>query len=74
MKRRLRSILRVIHLVVAAALGFLVYAPPTLGEPVRLFLAFVGIPLIALSGLFMYKPRLMPGYSKPRAQAGRGTS
>ncbi|MDO5498941.1 MAG: MFS transporter [Propionibacteriaceae bacterium] len=60
MRRHQRTIYRAIHIVVAVFLGTFVYAPAHFGEPLRPFLAFVGIPLVALTGLLMYRPRLAP--------------
>lgn len=49
-----RTILRTLHLLLAVPMGAVVYMPPSLGEPIRLFLAFVGLPLLTLSGLSMW--------------------
>lgn len=61
MKRRQRVIFRAVHVVVAALIGTYVYAPAAVAEPLQPILAFVGIPLAGLTGLFLYRPRLVPG-------------
>lgn len=60
MKRR-RDVIRVVHLIVAALIGTYVYAPAAIADPLHPVLAFVGIPLALLTGLFLYRPRLLQG-------------
>lgn len=60
MQRRLRTIYRTIHLVVAGLLGTFVYAPDGVREVLWPVLAFGGIPLAGLTGLFLFKPKLAP--------------
>lgn len=53
--RRQRLIVRWIHLVVAVALGFLVYLPPSTSTGLRAVLMLVGVPLAAASGLYLWQ-------------------
>jgi hypothetical protein len=52
----LRNLVRTVHLVLAVALGAYVYVPPTVPTGVlREALMYVGVPLAAISGLYLWK-------------------
>lgn len=55
--QRLRLVLRTLHLVVGAVLATYVYLPDTVPghEGVRWALMLVGVPLVTLSGLVIWK-------------------
>lgn len=55
---RQKTILRLVHLVSGMTLAAYVYIPPQLDvltAPLRLALAYVGVPLVSLTGVWMWK-------------------
>lgn len=57
-RRRTRHLVRLAHLAVAGVLGTFVYAPDSVTDPMQLPMQILGIPLLALTGLYMWKPAL----------------
>jgi hypothetical protein len=53
--RRIRFLARSVHLLAAAALGLHVYGPLHMGEALRPALQFVLFPLVALTGIALWK-------------------
>lgn len=70
--KRQRDIIRIVHLIIAALIGTYVYAPPAVADPLQPVLAFAGIPIALITGLFLYRPRWLPG-NKPRGRHARGS-
>ncbi len=65
-----RQLVRVIHLLIGSALGFLVYAPASLTEGLRLVMQVGVFPLVVLSGVWLwYGTRLLK-----RLRAGQSAS
>lgn len=55
-----RQLVRLIHLLIGSALGFLVYAPASLTEGLRLVMQAGVLPMVVLSGLWLwYGTRLL---------------
>jgi len=55
-----RQLVRLIHLLIGSALGFLVYAPTSLTEGLRLVMQVGVLPMVVLSGLWLwYGTRLL---------------
>ena len=55
-----RQVVRLIHLLIGSALGFLVYAPASLTEGLRLVMQVGVLPILVLSGLWLwYGTRLL---------------
>ena len=52
--KRRRTTLRLAHLALSLPLGFALYAPPDLAQPVHLFLQIIGFPALILTGLWMW--------------------
>ena len=52
------QLVRLIHVLIGSALGFLVYAPTSLTEGLRLVMQVGVLPLVVLSGLW-YGTRLL---------------
>jgi hypothetical protein len=57
--RSIRSSSRWVHLIGAAVLGTYVYAPDHVTDPMQLPLQIVGIPLLTITGILMWKPMLL---------------
>lgn len=53
--RSQRTLLRVLHLVLGACVGAVIYLPPTWVELLRLALGIVVVPALALTGLLMWQ-------------------
>ncbi len=49
-----RQLVRVVHLIIGSALGFLVYAPPHLTEGLRLIIQVGVFPVVVLTGLWLW--------------------
>jgi hypothetical protein len=57
-RRRTRNLVRFAHLAAGGVLGTFVYAPDSITDPMQLAMQIAGIPLLALTGLYMWKPAL----------------
>lgn len=53
--RTARTLLRILHLLLGAALAMMVYAPATWTDPLRLVLGTVVVPIVVLTGLAMWQ-------------------
>ena len=68
---RLRSLLRVLHFLAAASLGTLVYSPWIQVQAFVLFNQVVVIPVLALSGMWMWQGhRLRAHFSNRKGERG----
>lgn len=54
-RRRLRVLVRMLHLVLAIAIGIHVYLPPSVGIGLREALMYAGIPLAVVSGGYLWQ-------------------
>ena len=53
--KTLRNVIRIIHLVAAAAFGMYFYSPIAGNETLKLIIQFVTLPSIALTGLALWQ-------------------
>jgi hypothetical protein len=53
--QRQRTLSRALHLVGAGLIGTFVYAPPSVSAGMQPVIAFVVIPVLAVSGLFIWQ-------------------
>lgn len=53
--KNLRNVIRVIHLIAAAAFGMYFYSPIAGDETLRLIIQFVTLPSIALTGIALWQ-------------------
>ncbi len=67
-----RQLVRLLHLLIGSALGFLVYAPPSLTEGLRLIMQVGVLPLVVLTGLWLWYGTRLLKYLHTRS--GRSTS
>lgn len=54
-----RKILRILHIIGAILIGTYIYSPYGQLEWFSTIIKFVVIPLLSISGLFLYKPKLL---------------
>lgn len=55
-RRRTRNLVRLAHLAGAGALGTYVYAPASVTDSMQVPIRLLGIPLLGLTGLYLWKP------------------
>jgi hypothetical protein len=53
--KKLRNVIRIIHLIAAATLGMYFYSPIAGDEMLRLFIQFVTLPSIVLTGIALWQ-------------------
>lgn len=53
--RQVRTLSRAVHLLAAALLGVLIYAPTEVAEPMLALTRFVVVPALGLTGLLLWK-------------------
>lgn len=53
--RNTRLLLRIVHIALGVCLAFVIYAPTSWTEPLRLLLGGVVVPLVLFSGLAMWQ-------------------
>ena len=53
--KKLRSVIRIIHLIAAATFGMYFYSPIAGDETLRLIIQFVTLPSIALTGVALWQ-------------------
>ena len=59
MSRRVRQGVRVLHLVAAGVLGTYVYSPWSADPTFAALVRWVGFPLLAASGIFLWRGHLL---------------
>ena len=53
--KKLRNVIRIIHLIAAAALGMYFYSPIAGDETLRLIIQFVTLPSMVLTGIALWQ-------------------